>query len=277
MGAWLRWLVPGLGITVMATMAIGLAGPGRAARPVSLPLPAEAQERVGGSAFLVAPGLLVTNAHVALRCRGQARPLEVAGLPGTWRVLTEDPSTDLALLAGPALDEAPLPLSAAQRLPPGMPVLVLGYPVRDGGAGLLQATSGQIRRAALTVHDPETGRAISFVMTDRDGHEIPARWEDGLRYFGADKADRLRWRLEIDASSSGGSSGGPVLDAAGNVVGVVYAGARGFTSVVPLEDLREFLARAGVAPLFRTAAAAAAPDWRAVQARAARATRRISC
>ncbi|MDJ0390367.1 serine protease [Roseomonas sp. E05] len=276
MGAWLRWLVPGLGVTVMAAMAVGLAGPGRAARPVPL-LPPEAQERVGGSAFLVAPGLLVTNAHVALRCRAQGRPLEVGGQPGVWQVLTEDPSTDLALLSGPGLDEAPLSLSAAQRLPSGMPVLVLGYPVRDWGSGALQAMPGQIRRAALTVHDPEAGRAVSFVMTDRSGHEIPARWEDGLRYFGADKADRLRWRLEIDAPSSGGSSGGPVLDAAGNVIGVVYAGARGFTSAVPLEDLREFLARAGVAPMFRTAAAAAAPDWRAVQARAARATHRISC
>lgn len=275
MGAWLRWLVAGVGGMVVAAIALGLAGPGRAARPMALPQ-AEGPERIGGSAFLVAPGLLVTNAHVALRCRAQGRSLEVAGQPGAWRVLTEDSSTDLALLAGPGLGGSPLSLSAAQRLPPGLPVLVLGYPLRDGNPGALQARPGQIRRAALTVHDPETGRAISFVMTDRSGHEVPARWEDGLRYFGADKADRLRWRLEIDAPSSGGSSGGPVLDAAGNVVGVVYAGARGLTSAVPLEDLREFLARAGVAPLFRTAAAAA-PDWQAVQARAAQATHRISC
>lgn len=275
MGVWLRWVAPGVGVAVMAALVVGLAGPGRAARPA--PPPPDAWEGVGGSAFLVAPGLLVTNAHVALRCRVQGRPLEVAGQPGAWRVVAEDPSTDLALLAGPAQHEAPLPLSAAQRLPPGMPALVLGYPLHDGSLGALQGAPGQIRRAALTVHDPETGRAVSFVMTDREGHEIPARWEDGLRYFGADKADRLRWRLEIDAPSSGGSSGGPVLDAAGNVIGVVYAGARGSTSAVPLEDLREFLLRAGVAPQFRTAATATAPDWRAVQARTARATRRLSC
>ncbi|HWX51616.1 MAG TPA: serine protease [Roseomonas sp.] len=274
MGAWLRWLVPGLAAAAIAGLALGLAGPGRAARPAP---PAEAAERIGGSAFLVAPGLLVTNAHVVLRCRAQGRSLDVAGQPGAWRVLAEDSSTDLALLSGPSWDEAPLALSAAQRLPPGMPVLVMGYPVRAGVPAALQARPGQIRRAALTVHDPETGRAVSFVMTDREGREIPASWEDGLRYFGADKADRLRWRLEIDAPSSGGSSGGPVLDAAGNVVGVVYAGGGGSTSAVPLEDLREFLARLGVAPVFHTSAAALIPDWPGVQARTAPATRRVTC
>jgi len=274
MGAWLRWLVPGLGAAAIAGLALGLTGPGRAAWPAP---PAEAAERIGGSAFLVAPGLLVTNAHVVLRCRAQGRPLDVAGQPGAWRVLAEDSSTDLALLSGPSRDEAPLALSAAQRLPPGMPVLVMGYPVRAGIPAALQAMPGQIRRAALTVHDPETGRAVSFVMTDREGREIPASWEDGLRYFGADKANRLRWRLEIDAPSSGGSSGGPVLDAAGNVVGVVYAGAGGSTSAVPLEDLREFLARLGVVPVFHTSAAALTPDWPGVRARSAPATRRVTC
>lgn len=274
MGAWLRWLAPGLGVAAITALVLGLAEPGRAARTTP---PAEPTERIGGSAFLVAPGLLVTNAHVVLRCRAQGRPLEVAGQPGAWRVLTEESSTDLALLSGPSLGEAPLALSAAQRLPAGMPVLVLGYPVRDGAPAALQAMPGQLRRAALTVHDPETGRAVSFVMTDRAGREVPARWEDGLRYFGANQADRLRWRLEIDAPSSGGSSGGPVLDAAGNVVGVVYAGAYGSTSAVPVEDLREFLSRLGVAPTFHTSGAALAPNWTAVRSRAAQATRRIAC
>lgn len=257
-------------------MASGLAIHGSAASP-ALPPPEPAGDSVTGSAFLVGPGLLVTNAHVVLRCHAQGRPIHVAGMAGPWQVLTEENSIDLSLLSGPPSGDTFLPLSTAQRLPRDMPVLALGYPALTQRPGQLEATPGRIRRAALTVHDPEGGRAVSFVMTDRQGQEVEARWEDGVRYFGADQADRLRWRLEIDAATGGGSSGGPVLDAAGNVVGVVYAGGRGSTAAVPLSDLRDLLARAGVAPLLRTPAGTAAPDWGAVRARVAQAVRRISC
>ncbi|MFC7557041.1 serine protease [Pseudoroseomonas wenyumeiae] len=207
-----------------------------------------------GSAFAVAPGLLVTNAHVALRCRAHGLPLRVEGRSGPWQVAMLDADADLALLQGPDAGEAVLPLSAAQRLPRGTPVLALGYPTSGTErrlAGQLHGTRGPILRATLTVHDPEGGRAVSFVMTDRQGHEIEPAWEDGLRYFGPAQAARLRWRLEIDAPSHGGSSGGPVLDAAGQVVGVVYAGGRGLTAAIPLEDLRDLLMRAGVTPVTR--------------------------
>ena len=50
----------------------------------------------------------------------------------------------------------------------------------------------------------EGGHAVSFVMTDRQGREVEPGWEDGLRYFGAAQAERLRWRLEIAAPASGG-------------------------------------------------------------------------
>lgn len=256
--------------------ASGLAGNGSAASP-AFPTPDPSGEAVTGSAFLVGPGLLVTNAHVVLRCRAEGRPVRVAGLAGPWRVLAEESTTDLSLLSGPPSNESFLPLSTAQRLPRDMPVMALGYPALTLRPGHLEATPGRIRRAALTVHDPEGGRAVSFVMTDRQGQEVEARWEDGVRYFGIDRADRLRWRLEIDAVTGGGSSGGPVVDAAGSVVGVVYAGGRGSTAAVPLSDLRDLLARAGVAPLLRTPAGMTAPDWAAVRARAAQSVRRISC
>lgn len=281
------------GLALAALLAVLLAGggvlgvraaPGRllpAGPPDPAPAPASAlTAHRSGTAFLVAPGRLVTNAHVVLPCRGQGLAVQVAGLPGPWRVLTEEAGTDLALLGGPAQpDDRPLALSAATRLPRGMPMLALGYPAAAGHA--LQASLGPLRRAALTVHDPEGGRAVSFVVTDRQGQEMEVSWEDGLRYFGADKAERLRWRLEVEAPSAGGSSGGPLLDAAGSVVGVVYAGGRGTTSAVPLADLRDFLARAGVVPRFHAPAAGTAAmqpaDWSALQDQARGAVHRITC
>lgn len=233
-----------------------------------------------GSAFAVAPGLLVTNAHVALRCQAQGLPLRVEGREGPWRVAVLDADADLALLQGPGAGEAVLPLSAAQRLPRGTAVLALGYPTSGTErrlAGQLHSTRGAILRATLTVHDPEGGRAVSFVMTDRQGQEVEPSWEDGLRYFGPAQAARLRWRLEIDAPAHGGSSGGPVLDAAGQVVGVVYAGGRGLTAAIPLEDLRSLLMRAGVAPVMRVPAQQRDPDWEAVRDAASRALYRLAC
>ncbi|MFZ6765340.1 MULTISPECIES: S1 family peptidase [Acetobacterales] len=272
MRAWLRWCLPGGGLAMLG-IGLACAASGRAAAPEATP---SVPTRFGGSAFLIGPGRMVTNTHVVLRCRLEGRGVAVEGLPGPWRVLAEDPGTDLALLAGPAAGEAALALSAAPRLPRGLPVLVLGYPANQPGHRP-QASAGTLRHATLTVHDPEGGHAVSFVMTDRQGREVEPGWEDGLRYFGAAQAERLRWRLEIAAPASGGSSGGPVLDAAGNVVGVVYAGGAGGTSAVPLTDLRDFLARSGVAPRLQAPAGGGTPDWRAVQERVADAIRRVTC
>lgn len=272
-----RW---GLGLIVAGAVlaALGAGASAWTGRAVPAPLPAAA----GGfsaSAFAVAPGVLVTNAHVALRCQAQDRPLRVEGQGGPWQLAMLDADADLALLRGPAGGMSVLPLSAGLRLPRGTPVLALGFPMTDEPrrAGMLRAARGMVLRAALTVHDPAGGQAVSFVATDQNGQEVAPSWDDGLRYFGAAQAERLRWRLEIGAPAAGGSSGGPVLDAAGQVVGVVYAGGRGLTAAIPLEDLRALLARAGVVPLLRPPSHAATTDWDALEDGAARGVARITC
>jgi S1-C subfamily serine protease len=268
-------MVAGAAVAVLGAAAS--AWPSRA--PPALSAPGMAAG-VSGSAFGVAPGVLVTNAHVALRCQAQGLPLRIAGRGGEWQVMVLDGEADLALLRGPGSGGGVLPLSAALRLPRGTPVLAMGYPTvgtEARTAGLLRGARGTVLRAALTVHDPAGGRAISFVMTDRAGQEVEPSWDDGLRYFGDERAARLRWRLEIDAPAAGGSSGGPVLDASGQVVGVVYAGGRGVTAAIPLEDLRALLARAGVTPALRAPAQGRDPDWEAVEAAAAPALYRVSC
>ncbi|WP_120009732.1 trypsin-like peptidase domain-containing protein [Teichococcus vastitatis] len=269
----LRWLLTGVvGLTLAFFVTVARLGSGSPAEAMT-----SASAGVGGSAFLVGPGLLVTNTHVVLQCRALGRQIEVAGTPGSWRILAEEAGTDLALLAGPVSVDAPLPLSAAQRLPPDLPVLLLGYPTQGALPGILQGQAGHLRGAALTVHSPEAGRAVSFVMTDRAGQPVAARWEDGVDYFGPSQAERMRWQLEIDVTTGGGSSGGPVLDAVGNVVGVIYAGGRTGTAAVPLADLREFLARVGIAPAFQSPAGGRTPDWPSILQRAKSAMRRLAC
>jgi hypothetical protein len=265
------------GLTAGAALALMAAGGSAwSLKSPAPPLRPGVAKGASGSAFAVSPGVLVTNAHVLLRCQAQGLPVQVAGRPGLWAVAAMDREADLALLRGPAQQEEVLPLSTALRLPRGAQVVALGYPTDDGHTGgRLRSARGAVLRAALTVHDPQGGRAVSFVMTDRQGREVEPSWDDGLRYFGAGKAESLRWRLEIDAPAAGGSSGGPVLDAGGRVVGVVYAGGRGLTAAIPLEDLRSLLARAGVAPVLR--AAGEMWDWPQVEAVAARATYRLSC
>lgn len=250
--------------------------------------PAKPPPRGGlaGTAFAVAPGMLVTNMHVTQGCRREGRTLQLGGLGGAWTILAEDPETDLALL-GPGAGAAPggpgdtvLPVSSAALLARGTPVMTLGFPAAAAGpSGRLHSTTGQVLRAALTIHDPAAGRGASFVARNPRGQEVVATWDDGLRYFGAQQADRLHWMLEIDVVVPEGNSGGPLLDGAGNVVGVVYAGdrQRHLTAVVPLNDLRAFLRQAGVVPRFGVRSLATNPDWSAVRSSAAAAVYRVFC
>jgi hypothetical protein len=197
-----------------------------------------------------------------------------------WRVVQEDPTQELALLAGPA-ESAPPPvrLSAAPTLGRGTKVLLLGYPMNVwGGADRLEAEEGTVDRAALTVHQPQAGRSVSFYLTAANGKTSDPTWQDGIAYFGAENARNLRWILDIAATSVHGESGGPVVDLAGNVVGVIFAGSRqsGETSAVTLNDLRDFLTRADIVPRF-----APPPDqsgnWRSAIDAVAGSVARVNC
>ena len=236
-------------------------------------------DRISASAFAIAPGVLVTNAHVVERCRAQASDPWIAGHAGTWRVAAEDAALDLALLAGPPDPTIPpLLLAAPGPLPRGATVLVMGYPAGQAGAkGAPAAAPGLVGQAGLTVHEPQAEVAASFDAVDRTGRPVQPTWADGVAYFGAANADRLRWTLEIAVPVGPGESGGPVLDRAGAVAGVIFAGRpdREHGLAVPLDDLRDFLARAGYPAL--SAPAPLAPDWGDVARVAAPSVVRVSC
>ena len=164
---------------------------------------------VEGTGFVVAPGRVVTNAHVVA---GVASPaVQVSGegprLPAD--VVVYDPRRDLAVLEVPDLAAPALPLGEA--LAPGDAGAVVGFPL-DGP------------------YDVETA-GVRQVVT--------ALGED---VYGRPGVTRQVYSLRVDVQP--GNSGGPLLDLDGRVVGVVFARSLDDTTTgyaLTLEESREVL------------------------------------
>jgi S1-C subfamily serine protease len=148
-----------------------------------------------GSGFVVAPGLVVTNAHVVA---GVAHPLvlDAIGHHAATAVLF-DPRLDLAVLRVPGLNDPSLPIDT-NTVGRGTAGVVLGYP--EGGPF-------DYRPAAV---------ADAFSAT-------------GLDIYG--KSRTLREVYQIEAVVQPGNSGGPLISSGdssqhipdGTVIGVVFA------------------------------------------------------
>ena len=161
-------------------------------RPSVLKITGEAKQcgkRVEGTGFVYAPERVMTNAHVVA---GVDRPKVAVGddrLDAT--VVLFDPATDVAVLAVPGLDRPPLKF-AAEPAESGAGALVLGYP-EDGP------------------FDPRAAR-VRGIQT--------ARGED---IYGRSSVTREIYALR--ALVRQGNSGGPLVDASGRVLGVIFAAA----------------------------------------------------
>ena len=146
-----------------------------------------------GSGFVVAPGLVVTNAHVVA---GIPAPfvIDSAGRHAT-SVALFDPRLDIAVLRVHGLGDAVLPVDSTV-VPRGSTGVVLGYP---GGGPL---TPGK------------AGVAAAFQAV-------------GLDIYGSSQTTREIYQL--DALVQPGNSGGPLVAsgdpgvADGTVIGVVFA------------------------------------------------------
>jgi S1-C subfamily serine protease len=147
---------------------------------------------VEGSGWVAAPGVVVTNAHVVAGETDTAVQANGVGpgLPVT--VVAIDVHDDLAILRVPALSEPALPM--AGRAPIGTPVAVLGYPL-DGPFDAEPGRVGQTETVG-------TENAYGVGHVER---EITA----------------LRGRVRP------GNSGGPLIDARGDVVATVFAALTG--------------------------------------------------
>jgi S1-C subfamily serine protease len=170
---------------------------------------------VEGSGWIVAPGLVVTNAHVVA---GVAEPRVDRRLGRAWlgHVVAFDARNDLALVRVRGLRGRPLPLADPER---GVPVALVGYP-----------ENGPLRRTPARL-----GATRELFAQDAYGSETFSRSVTAIR-------GRVR----------AGHSGGPGIDARGRVRTTVFArrsGVRGGGFGVPPALVRALLARAGEEPV----------------------------
>jgi S1-C subfamily serine protease len=143
---------------------------------------------VEGSGFVVAPGLVVTNAHVVA---GSSNITEYDGVqsePATPVLF--DPNYDLAVLRVPDLTIPPLLLDS-QFVGRGTKAVVLGFP---GGVSQLNAQPAGV----LLRFDPESPNIYDTASTQRQIYELQALVRPG-------------------------NSGGPLVEPDGEVIGVVFS------------------------------------------------------
>jgi S1-C subfamily serine protease len=160
-----------------------------------------------GSGFVVAPGIVVTNAHVVA---GEERTmlLERSGREVPATVVHFDPARDLAVLAGD-VEAPPLRISSAGVGDRGA---VLGYP----GGGPLDVSPFEVRQDV-----------------EAEGRDL------------YDRAETRRQVLILASDLAPGDSGVALVDATGAVVGVAFAIAPdrpGTAYALDTSELREALA-----------------------------------
>lgn len=148
-----------------------------------------------GSGFVVAPGVVVTNAHVIA---GDSTPT-VHDQRGSYSATPVffDPSLDLAVLRVPGLQDPPLTLVPGN-VARGTSAAVLGYP----GGGPFDAEPGAVLAQIVAI---------------------------GRNIYGQGLTDRSVY--EVQALVRPGNSGGPLVEPNGDVVGIVFSRSTAFNDV----------------------------------------------
>lgn len=181
-------------------------------RNPTTPWKRESPEELGGSGVVIAPGRILTNAHVVEQASEILVETSQTSLPLQARLLGIDMTRDLALLMtdDPAFVAAHPPIPLLEGLPKeGSRVTVMGYPL---GGSALSTTSGVISR-------------IEWAEIGRSG-------ENGMR-------------VQVDAAINFGNSGGPAF-VDGKVAGLAFSGmdtsvADNIAYLLATEEIRRFL------------------------------------
>lgn len=142
---------------------------------------------VTGSAYPIAPGYLVTNAHVVSGTSQTQVTQDTTGSSYPADVVLFDSQRDVAVLHAPGLQAAPLAPTTADR---GTKGAVIGYP--GGGAETVEAAVIDSQRLA-------------------QGRDI----------YDSGTVSRQIW--VIGSRVRPGNSGGPLIDLQGHVIGLIFA------------------------------------------------------
>jgi S1-C subfamily serine protease len=172
--------------------------------------------RLFGSGFSPAPDTIVTNAHVVAGTRTtQVLRPDGRALAGTVQVF--DAARDLAVLSVPGLGQQPLPLGTAV---PGENDAVFGHP------------RGQV---SVEVSPARVARRVTADIGDI-----------------YDRPSTPRQILVLNSDLEPGDSGAPLVNSAGQVVGVAFAVAnlrRSTAYAVASEELAPVLAQPRTGPV----------------------------
>lgn len=154
--------------------------------PPGFESPGKQEETSTGSGFVIDDdGTIATNAHVVAGATAVVIRL-ADGTTARATLVGSDTTTDLAVLSVdlPEEDLHPLTLGSAERVAVGQPVLAIGDPFGYEGSASAGIVSGLER---------EISAPNGWTITDA---------------------------IQTDAALNHGNSGGPLLDAAGRVIGV---------------------------------------------------------
>jgi S1-C subfamily serine protease len=147
----------------------------------------EVQKSVGTGVVLVDTGIILTNLHVAVAAE-HLRVVFEGGHESEAEVLSVKPDQDLAVLKAKSLpDEGvePATIGSANDLQHGDEVIAVGFPFGIGPSVSSGVVSGLNRQ-----HNAENGSVLSNL-------------------------------IQFDAAANPGNSGGPLVSAKGEVVGIV--------------------------------------------------------
>ena len=167
-----------------AVAARGGAGAAPATAAIRPDVPHDKKLASTGTGFFISPDTLVTNNHVVAGC-GELKLRKNGGDTSGVRLLASSASDDLAVLRAPAPGKSFLKLRVGAPIKPAEPVLVFGYPLAQALSSAGNTTLGNVT-------------ALS-----------------GLR-------DDSRY-IQISAAVQPGNSGGPAIDEAGRLMGVVVS------------------------------------------------------
>jgi S1-C subfamily serine protease len=151
-------------------------------------LPNIQQVGAGTGFFVTSNGLLLTNRHVVADERANYTVVTNDGKTYEARVLARDPVNDLAILQVEIKDAPILPLADSSQLQIGQQVVAIGNSL---GQYQNTVTSGIV-----------SGIGRSITAGGRDGSE------------------QLEGVIQTDAAINPGNSGGPLLNLAGQVIGI---------------------------------------------------------